>query len=211
MEKKMPKSVIERIPLYLTYLKKIESQNVKLVSSKSIAEELELGEIQVRKDLNLISGNGKPKLGHNTIELINDIEQLIFKNKQINVVIIGAGKIGEALAKYQGFEQNGFKVVAIFDNDINKIGKSIGDLRVSKIDDLNTWLSAYQADIGIITVPSNYAQEICDRLLECKIKGILNFTNQKLNTKNLAYVHNVDITSFLTMLAIEINNNFKGE
>lgn len=211
MEKKIPKSVIERIPLYLTYLKKIESQNVKLVSSKSIAEELELGEIQVRKDLNLISGNGKPKLGHNTIELINDIEQLIFKNKQINVVIIGAGKIGEALAKYQGFEQNGFKVVAIFDNDINKIGKPIGNLRVSKIDDLNTWFSTCQADIGIITVPSNHAQEICDRLLECKIKGILNFTNQKLNTKNLAYVHNVDITSFLTMLAIEINNNFKGE
>lgn len=211
MEKKIPKSVVERIPLYLTYLKKIESQNVKLVSSKSIAKELGLGEIQVRKDLNLISANGKPKIGHQTLELIHDIENLIFKHNCINVIIIGAGKIGEALVKYQGFETNGFKVLAIFDNDVKKIGKKIGDLTVSKIDDLKKWCETYLIDIGIITVPSDNAQEICEKLLECKIKGILNFTNQKLNTKKLAYVLNVDITSFLTMLAIEINNNLKGE
>lgn len=206
MEKKMPKSVIERIPLYLNYLEKIKSQNIKVVSSKIIAEDLGLGEVQVRKDLNLISGNGKPKIGHQIDELIKDIEKLIFKEKKLNVIVIGAGKIGEALVRYKGFDQHGFNILGLFDNDITKIGKKIDDIEINSIDELKTFCDKNIIDIGIITVPSSTAQEVCDKLIESKVKGILNFTNQKLNTNNLAIVRNVDITSFLIMLAIEINN-----
>lgn len=206
MEKRMPKSVIERIPLYLNYLEKIKSQNIKVVSSKIIAEDLGLGEVQVRKDLNLISGNGKPKIGHQTEELIKDIEQLIFNNKKLNVIVIGAGKIGEALVRYKGFDQHGFNVLGVFDNDTTRIGEHIGDIKINSIDELQTFCNNNIIDIGIITVPSNVAQEVCDKLIANKVKGILNFTNQKLNTNNLAAVRNVDITSLLTMLAIEINN-----
>lgn len=206
MEKKMPKSVIERIPLYLNYLEKINSQNIKVVSSKIIAEDLGLGEVQVRKDLNLISGNGKPKIGHQTDELIKDIEKLIFKEKKLNVIVIGAGKIGEALVRYKGFDQHGFNILGVFDNDTTKIDKKIDDIKINSINELQTFCNNNIIDIGIITVPSNFAQEVCDKLIENKVKGILNFTNQKLNTNNLVAVRNVDITSLLTMLAIEINN-----
>lgn len=207
MEKKIPKSVIERIPRYLTCLEKLKSQGIMVVSSKTIAEEIGLGEVQVRKDLNLISGNGKPKIGHLTNELLNDIETLIFNDKMLNVIVIGGGKIGEALVRYKGFDQHGFKFIAVFDNNTTKIGQKIDDLEITSIDKLKDFCNHTKVDIGIITVPSSNAQDVCDKLIDCNIKGILNFTNQKLNVHEQAFVRNVDITSLLTMLAVEINNN----
>ena len=94
--KTIPKSVIERIPIYLNYLNKIDEDG--LISSTTIAQQLGLGEVQVRKDLNLISGKGKPKVGYQVSNLKSDLNKLIFDDKLINVVIIGAGKIGSALA-----------------------------------------------------------------------------------------------------------------
>ena len=123
--KTIPKSVIERIPIYLNYLNKIDEDG--LISSTTIAQQLGLGEVQVRKDLNLITGKGKPKVGYQVSNLKSDLNKLIFDDKLINVVIIGAGKIGSALAKYHGFNENSFKIVGIFDNSPEKIGRTINE------------------------------------------------------------------------------------
>ncbi len=205
--KKIPRSVVERIPRYLNYLNHLVNEDVKMVSSKMMATDLNLGEVQVRKDLNLISGNGKPKIGYVTMELKTDLERLVRTNEVTNIIIIGAGKIGEALVNYQGFKDQGFKVIGIFDNDKSKIDKTFGDLHVQSIDNIQKFCMENNVQIGVLAVSSDSAAEVCQLIANCGIKGILNFTNQKLDVDEKISVKNVDITSLLTMLAVEINNN----
>lgn len=201
----LPKSVIERIPFYINYLDKQIENKTEMTSSKIMADELGLGEVQVRKDLNLISGKGKPKIGYNVKELREDLSDLIHKKNKM--IIVGAGKIGEGLAMYKGFSESGFELMGIFDNDPKKIGKKISNIIIQPEKDLSEFCKKNEIDIGIITVSSNSSQKVCDDIVSCGVKGILNFTNVKLDVPNNINVRNVDITSLLTMLAIEINNN----
>ncbi len=207
--KKIPKHVIERIPLYLNYLEKLDEKNVIMISSKTISDNLGLGEVQVRKDLNLVSGNGKPKIGYVLKDLKYDLEQLIRSEQYTNIIIIGAGNIGEALAKNFQYEKPQFRLLGIFDNDSQKINSSIINIKVKDISTLPYFCAHNRIDIAIICVPGNNAQAVCDIVVENNIKGILNFTNTYLNVNKNINVRNVDITSLLTMIAIEINN--KGE
>ena len=204
---KIPKTVIERIPFYINYLDRLIENNVEMTSSKIMADELCLGEVQVRKDLNLISGKGKPKIGYNVKELRDDFERLVRDEDLTRMIIVGAGKIGEGLANYKGFQKSGFELMGIFDNDINKIGKKILNLEILPEDQLKNYCHVNKIDIGIITVPSTNAQKVCNDIVLSGVKGILNFTNVKLEVPEGISVRNVDISSLLTMLAIEIKNN----
>ncbi|MDY2903168.1 MAG: redox-sensing transcriptional repressor Rex [Bacilli bacterium] len=204
--RKIPKSVIERIPLYINYLDNLISQNINMTSSTIMAQDLGLGEVQVRKDLNLISGNGKPKIGYYVQDLRKDFEALVRNKDYTNIIIIGAGKIGEALANYYKYEDSKFKLLGIFDNDKNKIGKVIDGVTIEHINNIKEFCEHHIIDIGIICVPPQNAQEVCDLMIESNIKGILNFTNIVLNVNNNVCVRNVDIVSLLTKIAIEINN-----
>ena len=205
-EKKIPKSVIERIPLYADYLNKLIKNNIGMISSTTISQEIGLGEVQVRKDLNFISGKGKPKIGYNTIDLRNDVEELIHSEKYTNVAIVGAGKIGEALANYSGFKESGFNILAIFDNDKSKIGKNISGKPVLSDEELNNYCTENNIEMIMLAVPSGEAQNICDNIKNDVVKGILNFTNKKLNVNENICIRNVDIASLLVMLAVEIRN-----
>lgn len=202
----LPKSVIERVPFYINYLDKLISENVLSTSSKIISTELGLGEVQVRKDLNLISGKGKPKIGYNVKELREDFRKLV-NIETTNMIIVGAGKIGEGLAMYKGFNDCGFSLVGVFDNDINKIGKKVCDLKIESNDKIQQCCYDKKVLIGIITVPKDKAQEVCNMMISYGIKGILNFTSVKLDVPDNISVRNVDISSLLTMLAIEIKNS----
>lgn len=203
--KTIPKSVIERIPIYLDHLNKIDENG--LISSTAIAQQIGLGEVQVRKDLNLISGNGKPKIGYRVRDLKSDLNKLIFDDEIINVVIIGAGKIGSALAKYHGFDKNSFNIVGIFDNSPEKIGKTINDKKILPITEMSEFCLMNNVKMAIICVPQDSAQIVCDEIIKFGVRGILNFTDQKLNIPNDVKIRNVDIVSLLITLAVEINNN----
>lgn len=205
--KKIPKSVVERIPLYLNYLNQLTNKGTKMVSSKMMATDLNLGEVQVRKDLNLISGNGKPKIGYVTEELKADLESLVRNKAFTNIIVVGVGKIGEALVKYQGFKDQGFRVVGIFDNDSKKTGKEVGGIMIKPVTDIPSFCLEHDVEIGVLAVPSDSVKEVLQLIVNSGIKGILNFTNQKLDVDEKINVKNVDITSLLTMLAVEINNN----
>lgn len=205
-DKKIPKSVIERIPLYADYLDKSIKNNVETISATTISQEIGLGEVQVRKDLNVISGKGRPKVGYNTMDLRKDVEELIRSERHTNVVIVGAGKIGEALANYNGFEESGFDILAVFDNDNNKIGKSISKKPILPDEDLNKYCTDNNVEMIMLAVPSDEAQNVCDSIKSESVQGILNFTKQKLNVSENICVKNVDIASLLVMLAVEIRN-----
>lgn len=193
------KSIIDRIPRYLNYLNKLDENG--LISATILAKKLNLGEVQVRKDLNKISGNGKPKIGYKVLDLKNDIKNLINQNLDTNVIIIGAGKIGKALYNYPGFLQNHFKIVGIFDNDSQKISDD-----VKSIDTLETFLKTTKVDLGIICVSAENAQMVSEQLISLGIRGILNFTDQKVNVPDDVKLRNVDIVGQLIALAIETNN-----
>lgn len=204
---KIPRSVIERIPFYINYLDKLIEKDIEMTSSKIMADELCLGEVQVRKDLNLISGKGRPKIGYNVKELREDFEKLVRDDELTKMIIVGFGKIGEGLANYKGFKKSGFMLMGIFDNDPNKIGKKALDLEILPEDELKNYCQKNKIDIGIITVPASSAQRVCNDIILSGVKGILNFTNVKLEVPENISVRNVDISSLLTMLAIEIKNN----
>lgn len=200
VKKTITKSVIERIPIYLNYLNKLDESG--LISATILAKKLGMGEVQVRKDLNKISGSGKPKIGYKVIDLKNDIKKLMNQKENTNVIIIGAGKIGMALYNYIGFQKNHFNIVGIFDNNPTKINND-----VISINNLEEFCKTKKIDIAIIAVSSENAQSICDEIAKVGIKGILNFTDQKLNIPDDIKLRNVDIVAELIALAVEINNN----
>lgn len=175
MEKRsIPKATLGRVPVYLRYVRGLPDEIDSTISATKIARGVFLGEVQVRKDLALISGRGKPRVGYERDKLICDLENCLGSEKMTNAILVGAGKLGRALLDYDGFEEFGVKIVAGFDcNDsILQTGKSKLILPIKEIE-------AYCADndikIGIITVGQGSAQEVCDRLVACGVKAIWNF------------------------------------
>jgi redox-sensing transcriptional repressor len=170
----IPKSTLGRIPVYIQYLKELSDEGGSTISATKIARGLSLGEVQVRKDLALISGQGKPKIGYERTKLMQDLEYHLGYENLTNAVLVGAGKIGRALLDYDGFEEFGIRIVAGFDcND--KVIEISNNKSVLPIKQIDKYCADHNVRIGIITVGQGSAQEVCDRLVGCGIKAIWNF------------------------------------
>ena len=175
MEKRsIPKATLGRVPVYLRYVRGLPDEIDSTISATKIARGVFLGEVQVSKDLALISGRGKPRVGYERDKLICDLENCLGSEKMTNAILVGAGKLGRALLDYDGFEEFGVKIVAGFDcNDsILQTGKSKSILPIKEIE---AYCAVNDIKIGIITVGQGSAQEVCDRLVACGVKAIWNF------------------------------------
>ena len=170
----IPKATLGRLPLYIQYLKELPNESVVTISATKIARGLSLGEVQVRKDLALISGCGKPKIGYERSKLIQDIERHLGYESLTNAVLIGAGKLGRALLDYDGFEEFGIRILAGFDCN-EKAFQTGKNKSIFSIKSIENYCSEHNVKIGIITVGQGSAQEVCDTLIECGIKAIWNF------------------------------------
>lgn len=168
------RATLGRIPIYLKYLKSIEDES-KNISATAIARELGLGEVQVRKDLGTVSGVGRPKTGYKVSELIYSLEKFLGADKTENVVIVGAGKLGKALLGYKGFEDYGLHIIAAFDKIIKSPVTENGEKTIYPMDNFPLFCKQNNVKIGIITVPAESAQEICDLFVKNGIKAIWNF------------------------------------
>ena len=168
----IPKATLGRLPHYLEYLKSLP-ENRNTISATSIAKELSLGEVQVRKDLASVSGAGKPKIGYETAKLISDIENHLGYEKLTNAVLVGAGKLGRALLDYDEFENFGVKIIAGF--DCNETALKNGAKDILPIRDIGAFCREYDVKLGIITVGGGSAQDVCDKLVESGIEAIWNF------------------------------------
>ena len=195
------KATLERLPKYLRILKHKSKENVLNISSTTIANELKLNSIQVRKDLALVSKNdGKPGIGFDVNELINDIENFLDLNNTKNAIIIGAGRLGQALMNYNGFE-NSVEVVMAFDNDEN-ICDNKKIFHISKIKKL---IKENNIHIGIITVPKEAAQEVCNSIVESGITAIWNFSPTILQVPQNIIIRNEDLSASLSILISKMN------
>ena len=200
-----------RLPFYLEYLKKIYNEGQVNISSGSIAQALNLGEVQVRKDLASISSNGKPKIGYEIESLIKDLEDYLGYKDTDDAVIFGAGKLGVALLDYPGFLECGWNIVGAFDIDKNKHGVS----ESGKIIEGNEYFPAFNKDnnikIGILCVPESSAQEVCDFMIKNGIKAILNFAPVHLTVPSGIIVKNENLAYSLALLSIELKSKGKSK
>ena len=169
----IPRATLGRVPIYIEYLHSL-SDDVVNVSATKIARGLSLGEVQVRKDLAVISGAGRPRVGYERKKLISDLEAHLGTEGVTAAVLVGVGKLGRALLDHGGFDEFGVSIVAGFDcnESVIKISKSRS---VLPIKDIEAFVSANDVKIGIITVGQGSAQEVADRLVAAGIRGIWNF------------------------------------
>ena len=177
----IPKATLGRLPQYLEYLRSLPEIR-RTISATAIAKALSLGDVQVRKDLAVVSGAGKPKIGYETDKLITDIESHLGYERLTNAVLVGAGKLGRALLDYDGFEDFGVKIVAGFDCNETVLTKGTKD--ILPIRDIEVYCREHDVKLGIITVGQGSAQDVCDKLVESGIKAIWNFAPVTLNVPN---------------------------
>lgn len=174
------KATLSRLPDYLNFLKRLDTSEMPFISATCIAKNLSLGEVMVRKDLNTVSGNGKPKLGYRTAELVKCIENCLGLNDLTPAVLVGAGKLGRALLEYDEFQKYGVKILAAFDcsDQVLRYNGAIEILPMSCFDD---FCKTYHIRLGIITVGEGSAQNVCDQMLNSGITAIWNFAPCKLD------------------------------
>lgn len=196
------KATLGRLPLYLKYLRSLDGGD-KYVSSSKISAALNLGEVQVKKDLSSVSAKGKPKVGYKKDELILDINNVL-SYPDTGVVLVGVGKLGRAILDYDGFVKFGISIGAAFDNDPSKTGKSENGKEILPIDSLKSYCEDHQVKIGIITVPQAYAQSVCDLLTGAGVKAIWNFAPVKLTADENVMIKNEDLSLSLAYLNIAL-------
>ena len=197
---KISYSAVKRLPSYLRCLKEF-SEDTKNVSSRLLAEKLGLGEILVRKDLSAISGEGKPRIGYDRKTLISVLEETLGYNSENSAVLVGAGKLGSALLDYGGFAEAGIRITAAFDNDIKKIGVSEGGKYIYPLSDFEEFCRQSNVKIGIITVPADEAQGICDLMERSGLEAIWNFAPVSLKTDGGILIHNENMAESLALLS----------
>ena len=205
------KNTLNRLPFYMEYLKSIKNEGEIYISSTSIAKKLKLNDVQVRKDLALVSSSGgKPKIGYEIDELILDIETFLgFKNNN-KAVLVGVGSLGRALLNYTGFDNYGLSIVKAFDVSLQKIGKRVNGIEILSLDDISKFCKDNNIHIGIITVPHEQAQEVCDVLVSSGVKAIWNFAPTKLCVPEDILIQNENMASSLAVLSRHLNLKMKN-
>lgn len=195
---------IKRLPSYLHVIENAQREGREFISGTVIADELELEPIQVRKDLAITGIVGKPRIGFPVEELVNAIYTFLHWNRNHHAVIVGAGSLATALMGYPEFPRRGLSIMAAFDTDQQKIGKVVNGKPVYHLDDLPAQVNELEASIAILTVPSDYAQEVAERVIDAGITAIWNFTNVKLKVPPGVLVQKEDLSSGYAVLSVKI-------
>lgn len=208
--KVISKSVLKRLPGYLSYLKSIPEGSSPNISATALASALGMGEVQVRKDLAMVSDGGRPKIGYNREALIADIEQFLGYDNTTDAVLIGAGKLGQALMAYKGFDEYGLNILAAFDLR-PQMEKSEEGKPIYNISKLTSFCRAHKVLMGIITVPAEGAQAVADLLIEGGIKAIWNFAPTHLDVPSNILVQYENMATSLAVLSVHLQAQIKEE
>ncbi len=193
----IPDIVIGRLPIYLRTLQRMTQEGQQVTSSKELGELLGISPPQIRKDLSQFGEFGKQGTGYHVEFLAEQLKRILKVDRIWDVAVIGAGDVGHALARYQGFRDRGFQITAIFDNDLNKIGRKIGGYTIYDIAQMKEILRDRGIKIAMLAVPSAHAQEVTDDLVEAGVKAILNYAPIQINTPPDVRVQYIDPATHL--------------
>ena len=206
--KEISKAVLKRLPGYVAYLRTIPESASPYISATALANALGMGEVQVRKDLAMVSDGGRPKIGYLRESLIEDIEQFLGYDNTTVAVLIGAGKLGQALLGYSGFDAYGLNILAAF--DANPTADHTDDGKpIYPISQLESFCRTNKVLMGIITVPTAHAQEVCDKLIACGINAVWNFAPTHLEVPDNILVQNENMATSLAVLSMHLQAHMK--
>ncbi len=202
---KISDKIISRLTQYHCILGGCIKKGTQNITSSMMAQLLKIDDSQVRKDISMLNNTGKSRVGYNVIELKEAIEKTLGFSNPKNAFIIGAGNLGSALAKYNGFEDYGLNVIALFDNDKNKIKTKINGKPVFDINELPEKTKEMNIEIGILTVPADFAQKIADYAVKSKIKYIWNFSPTVLSVPTGVEVWNENLMGNFLQFSYKIS------
>ncbi len=188
----VPEIVVGRLPLYLRALTQLQQQGQRVTSSQELSKRLGFSSAQIRKDLSYFGEFGKQGTGYEISHLEKQLREILKVHRVWDMVLVGAGDLGHAIANYGGFEARGFRVVAIFDNDPQKIGMNVGRLKVQPVEELRETMKAKKAQVGIIAVPAAAAQQTANLLVEAGARAILNYAPTTINLPPKIKVYDID-------------------
>ena len=203
--KEISQAVIGRLPRYFRYLGELKDDGIERISSQELSAIMKVTASQLRQDFNNFGGFGQQGYGYKVEYLYEEIGKILGLHKTHNLIIIGAGNLGQALANYMNFERRGFLFRGIFDNNPALFGKKIRDLEVQPMEELETFVKENEIDIAVLTIPKDNALEVAERLARQDIKGIWNFAHIDLNLSKEIQVENVHLSDSLMKLTYNIN------
>lgn len=204
--KRIADSTVRRLSAYLRYLEDSETRGLTTISSEELASRGGTTSAQVRKDLSFFGSFGKRGLGYSVPELAGRLREILGLGKEWRVVIVGAGKIGGALAQYRGFRQRGFTILAAYDNNPEKVGRKLEGIPVRDIAQLDRDIQRERPDIVVLTVPGDEAQKVVDRVVRAGVKAILNFAQAQLHAPPDVTVKTVNMAMELEGLSFALTN-----
>lgn len=204
---KIPEATVMRLSIYSRYLYQLMGEGGETISSGEIAHGVGVSSAQVRKDLAYFGEFGTRGVGYKVEELYGHLMKILGLDRNWNIIIIGAGKLGSALALYRGFADRGFSISAILDVDPDRIGDKLGAVEVEKLELLDKRVKEFNVNIGVVTVPAGVAQDVTDKLVNAGVKAILNFSPRVLRVPNDIILRNVDLSVNLEVLSFNLAFN----
>ncbi|MGL4737764.1 MAG: redox-sensing transcriptional repressor Rex [Cellulosilyticaceae bacterium] len=204
-DRKISMAVIRRLPRYYRYLGELLDNGVTKISSRELSEKMKVTASQIRQDLNNFGGFGQQGYGYNVEYLHDEIAKILGLDKKHNMIIVGVGNLGQALANYGSFGKRGFHLVGLFDVNPRLIGMSMRGLEVRDIDEMETFVKNNQVDIAILTMPKAKVKQTAEKLAEWGVKGLWNFSPVDLYLPHSVQVENVHLSHSLMTLAYKIH------
>lgn len=201
---RVPEATVTRLSVYSRYLERLDRNGVITVSSGEIAEGVGVSPAQVRKDLAYFGEFGTRGVGYNVKDLMRYTLKILGLDRHWNLILVGAGNLGYALCTYKGFDDRGFTIVGVFDDDLTKIGKKINELDVMPLEEIPRVIKENNVRIGIIAVPPGGAQGVADIMVANDIQAIMNFSTIALNVPDYVEVRNVDLSVKLEILTFNL-------
>jgi redox-sensing transcriptional repressor len=194
---KIPDIIVGRLPVYLRALQRMADNGLKTTSSQELGEHVGISAAQIRKDISQFGDFGKQGTGYSIAYLLDKLREILKVDRIWDVVLVGAGDMGHALANYQGFQNRGFRIVMIFDADKEKVGQKIGDFVIEDAEKIVEKIKAAGVKMAMLTIPAAAAQSVADKLVQAGVKAILNYAPISLNVPPNVKVQYIDPSTHL--------------
>lgn len=204
MQKEISQAVIRRMPRYYRYLGELLDAGVERISSNELSVRMKVTASQIRQDLNNFGGFGQQGYGYNVQYLYEEIGKILGLDRQHNIIVVGAGNMGQALANYVKFEKRGFMITGLFDVNPALVGLSVRGIEIHMMDELPEFVKHQRVDIAVLTLPKEKAEQAAEQLVKLGIRAIWNFAHLDLELPDDVVVENVHLSDSLMQLSYNI-------
>lgn len=204
-EREISQAVIRRLPRYYRYLGELLEDGVERISSNDLSRRMKVTASQIRQDLNNFGGFGQQGYGYNVKYLYSEIGKILGLDKNHNVIIVGAGNLGQALANYAAFEKRGFLIKGLFDVNPRLEGMTVRGIAIRMMEELPQFIRDHDIEIAALTIPKTKAEEVADLLVANGVKAIWNFAHTDLELPEHVLVENVHLSESLMRLSYNLS------